>query len=145
MKVWLKRIGIGLGVVILLVAVIGGGFVYAKTSAFDESMNKVYSVAPLKIERSTDPAVLARGKHIMEAIMPCGIGDCHGEGLSGGKLMEMGPLGSFQGPNVSAGGMGATASRRTGARCSSCPRTTSSGSPTPTSRRSSRTIERYRP
>jgi hypothetical protein len=107
MKVWLKRIGIGLGVVILLVAVIGGGFVYAKTSAYDASMNKVYSVAPLKIERSTDPAVLARGKHIMDAIMPCAIGDCHGEGLGGGKLMEMGPLGSFQGPNVSAGGMGA--------------------------------------
>src|SRR5262245_30863835 len=103
MKVWLKRIGIGLGVVILLVAVIGGGYVYAKTSAFDSSMSKVYSVAPLKIERSTDPVVLARGKHLVEAVMPCSIGDCHGGDFGGGKLMEMGPLGSFQGPNISAG------------------------------------------
>jgi hypothetical protein len=51
--------------------------------------------------------VLALGKHIAEAIMPCGVGDCHGPDLGGGKRMEMGPLGSFQAPNVSAGGLGA--------------------------------------
>ena len=107
MKTWLKRISIGLGALVLLVLVVGSAFAFTKTSAFDSSMEKVYSVAPLKIERSTDPAVLARGKHIAEAIMPCGVGDCHGSDLGGGKRMDMGPLGSFQGPNVSTGGLGA--------------------------------------
>jgi hypothetical protein len=107
MKVWLKRIGIGLGAVILLVAIVGGIFVYLKTSAFDASMNKVYKVPLPKVERSSDPAVLARGQHLVEAVMPCGVGDCHGPGLGGGKTMSMGPLGTFTGPNVSAGGLGA--------------------------------------
>jgi mono/diheme cytochrome c family protein len=107
MKVWLKRIGIGLGALILLVAIVGGIFVYLKTSAFDASMNKVYEVPLPKIERSSDPAVLARGQHLVEAVMPCGIGDCHGPGLGGGKVMSMGPLGTLTGPNVSAGGLGA--------------------------------------
>jgi hypothetical protein len=107
MKIWLKRIGIALGALVLLVALVGGVFVFLKTSAFDSSMNKVYSVPILKIERSTDPIVLERGKHLFEAIMPCGVGDCHGPGLGGGKQMDMGPLGTFAGPNVSAGGLGA--------------------------------------
>jgi cytochrome c5 len=106
MKVWLKRIGIGLGVLILVLAVGGGTFVWAKASAYDAAMEKVYDVPPLKLERSSDPTVIARGKHIVEAVYPCVASDCHGNGLGGGKTLVMGPLGSFTAPNVSAGGLG---------------------------------------
>jgi cytochrome c5 len=107
MKVWLKRIGIGLGGLILLVAIVGGVFVTMKTSAFDSSMEKVYEVPIPTLERSSDAAVLARGKHIVESVYPCAIGDCHGPDLGGGKTTVMGPLGTFTGPNISAGGLGA--------------------------------------
>ncbi len=107
MKIWLKRIGIGLGALVLLVAIIGGIFVFTKVSAFNSSMAQVYDVKPTPIVRSSDPAVLARGKHVVEAIMPCAVGDCHGTDLGGGKTMDMGPLGTFSGPNISAGGLGA--------------------------------------
>jgi hypothetical protein len=107
MKLWLKRIGIGLGALVLLVAVAGGLFFWTRTSAFDASMDKVYDVPLPKLERSTDPAVLARGKHVAEALYPCAIGDCHGADIGGGKTMVMGPLGTFTGPNISAGGLGA--------------------------------------
>ena len=106
MNVWLKRVGIGLGALILVVGLGGGTFFYLKTSAYDSSMAKVYDVAPLKIERSTDPVVLARGKHLAEAVYPCATSDCHGKDLGGGKTTEMGPLGTFTGPNISQGGLG---------------------------------------
>jgi hypothetical protein len=107
MKVWFKRIGIALGALILVVLVVGGIFVWTKTSAYDAALEKVYDVPLPKIERSSEPAVLARGKHIVEAVYPCAVGDCHGSDLGGGKTLAMGPLGSFTGPNVSAGGLGA--------------------------------------
>jgi hypothetical protein len=107
MKVWLKRIGIGLGALILVVAIGGGIFVTLKTSAFDTSMEKVYDVPVPKIERSSDPAVVARGEHLAHSVYPCAIGDCHGNDLGGGKTTEMGPLGTFTGPNITTAGLGA--------------------------------------
>jgi hypothetical protein len=106
MNVWLKRIGIGLGALVLTAGIGGGIFFWTRTSAFDASMAKVYDVPPLKLERSTDPVVLARGKHLAEAVFPCATSDCHGKDLGGGKTTEMGPLGTFTGPNVSGGGLG---------------------------------------
>jgi mono/diheme cytochrome c family protein len=106
MNVWFKRIGLGLGALVLVVAIGGGGFFFWNASAFDASLEKVYDVPLPKLERSTDPAVLARGKHIAEAVYACATADCHGPGLGGGKTLVMGPLGSITGPNVSAGGLG---------------------------------------
>jgi hypothetical protein len=107
MKVWLKRIAIGLGALVLLVAIGGGVFVAMKTSAFDSSLDKVYDVPVPKIERSAEPGVLARGKHIVESVFPCAVGDCHGNDLGGGKTTQMGPLGTFTAPNITTAGLGA--------------------------------------
>src|SRR4051794_6872097 len=96
-----------LGVVILL-AVIGAGiFIYTQTSAFDASMNKVYDVPLPTITLSTDPAVLARGKHLAEAVWPCVASKCHGSDMGGGESIAFGPLGTVTGPNISAKGLGA--------------------------------------
>jgi hypothetical protein len=107
MKPLLKKILIGVGAVVGLVAAGGGIFVWVHTSAFDSSMAKVYDVPLSEITLSTDPAVLARGEHLARSVSGCAMADCHGADRSGGKLMEMGPLGKFQAPNITAGGMGA--------------------------------------
>lgn len=105
--IWLKRIGIGLGVAVLLVALGSGAFVYGKVSAFDASMDRVYDVPLQALTRSNDPVVLARGKHLAESLAPCANEDCHGPDLGGGKSIEMGPLGTMNGPNITEGGLGA--------------------------------------
>src|SRR5581483_247131 len=102
MKRWLKRIGFGILTVVLVLAV--GVGIYAKTqsSAFDESMDKVYDVpVPTNIVRSTDPAVIARGKHLAESAAACATGDCHGSDLAGGRTIPIGPLGTITAPNLS--------------------------------------------
>jgi mono/diheme cytochrome c family protein len=107
MKTWLKRIGIALGALLLLLGAGLAIFVYVHTSAFDASLAKVYDVKPLAFELSNDPAVLARGKHLSESVVACTASDCHGSDLGGGKTMAMGPLATITGPNISAGGLGA--------------------------------------
>lgn len=105
--IWLKRIGIGFGVLVLVVVAGGGLFAHAKISAFDASIDHVYDLPIPTVVRSTDPAVIARGKHLAESVGPCAAGDCHGPDLGGGKVTEMGPLGTMGAPNLTESGLGA--------------------------------------
>jgi len=85
----------------------GGGLVWMRVSAYDSSMSQVYAFALPKIERSTDPLVLARGKHLVESLGGCAANDCHGADLSGGKTISMGPVATITAPNITLGGLGA--------------------------------------
>lgn len=100
-----KKALVGLGAVIGLAALGGGGYVLAQTRAFDASMAKVYEVPLPAVARSTDPAVLARGKHLVESMGGCAMRDCHGPNLSGGAQVDIGPVGATGGPNITPGGM----------------------------------------
>lgn len=100
-----KKIALGVVGVVVVGAVGGGAFYAVNASAFDASMDKVYDVPLPKVERSTDPAVLARGKHVVEALAGCSSADCHGADLGGGRPLVMGPVGTFTGPNVTTGGL----------------------------------------
>lgn len=104
---WVKKALVGVGGLLGLAIVGGGGFVFMKVSAFNSSLDKVYDVPLPKVERTTDPARLARGEHLAHTIMPCLDSGCHGKDLGGGKVTEMGPIGTFSAPNISAGGIGA--------------------------------------
>jgi mono/diheme cytochrome c family protein len=99
----LKVIGIVLGVVVL----VGGIFVYTQCSAFDASMAKVYDVPVPNLARSTDAAVITRGKHLVESVGGCASALCHGQDLGGGKPIVMGPLGTVSGPNITPDALGA--------------------------------------
>jgi hypothetical protein len=101
MKRALKWIGIVLGVVLAGV----GGFVAFDVVSFNRSMAKVYDIPPSPIVRSSDQAVLARGKHLAESIGGCAASDCHGTDLGGGKEMKMGPLGTVYAPNITPAGV----------------------------------------
>jgi hypothetical protein len=103
----LKRVLKVLGVVVVLVAALGGGFVYWNCSQFDAAMAKVYDVPLPDVKRSTDPAVIARGDHLVHSIAGCGANLCHGADLGGGKPIVMGPLGTFNGPNITPDNLGA--------------------------------------
>jgi mono/diheme cytochrome c family protein len=101
----LKKLLIGVGVLLLLVVLGAAGFVYAQASAFDASMSKVYAVKPPQLAASTDPLVIARGKHLAEAIGGCF--GCHGPDLGGKPGDKMGPVGVLYSPNLTRGTGGA--------------------------------------
>lgn len=101
----LKKVLIGVGAVVGLGALGLGGFVFVQVRAFDASMDKTYDQPPLKSEKSTDPAVIARGKHLVDSIAGCSSKDCHGADLAGGNTLKMGPLGELTGPNITGAGM----------------------------------------
>jgi mono/diheme cytochrome c family protein len=81
-------------------ALSAGAFGFAEASAYDASVDKVYAVAPGTLARSTDPAAIARGKHLAESLMPCAIADCHGPDLAGGHVTEGGPVARSVTPNI---------------------------------------------
>ncbi|HSU42295.1 MAG TPA: cytochrome c, partial [Polyangiaceae bacterium] len=108
MKPLVKKILVGTGTVIGAVLVGGGAFVAVQVRAFAASTDKVYDVPVPHVTRSSDAIVLARGKHVAESLAPCAVSDCHGPDLGGGRTVEIGPLGKFTAPNISAGGLGVT-------------------------------------
>jgi cytochrome c553 len=103
----LKTVAVGVAAVVVLGAGGAGAYVHSQTAAFDESMEKVYAVPVPAVTRSTDPAVLARGKHVAESVAACAATQCHGADFGGGDAIDMGPVGLLTGPNVSEGGLGA--------------------------------------
>jgi hypothetical protein len=84
----------------------GAVFALVESSAYGTSLDKVYDVPLPDVARSTDAAVIARGKHVTEAIAACSSSNCHGADLGGGETVVMGPVGRFTGPNISMGGLG---------------------------------------
>jgi hypothetical protein len=101
-----KRVLKVVGGLLVALAVALGLFVYVECSKFDASMDKVYDVPIANVTRSSDPAVVARGKHLVESLAGCGTGDCHSPDLGGAqRAVEMGPLGAFSAPNISPGGI----------------------------------------
>jgi mono/diheme cytochrome c family protein len=99
----LKTVGIAVAAVVAAAA----GYVDCTVANFNESLDKVYYVPLPAIARSADPAVLARGKHLVETLGGCASSHCHGANLAGGEPIVMGPLGTMVGPNITAASLGA--------------------------------------
>jgi mono/diheme cytochrome c family protein len=102
-----KRVLSIMGLVILVGVVGAGGWVGYQAHAFNASMARTYDVPLPVIQRSTDPAVLTRGRHLAESIGACSSKDCHGADFGGGAPIKFGPLGTIRGSNITAGGRGA--------------------------------------
>lgn len=99
-KRWVKRGALGFLALALLVGAGGGTYGYVQTSTYDASMSKIYDVPPLPLVRSTEPAVIARGKHLASSLAGCALHDCHGGDLGGGATIDMGPVASLVAPNI---------------------------------------------
>jgi mono/diheme cytochrome c family protein len=97
----LKKLFLGLAIIVVLILVGVAGFAFFQASAFDASIGKVYDIAPLDVHAVTDPTVIARGKHLVESLGGCG--ECHGADLGGKPGEDMGPLGVVPAPNLTTG------------------------------------------
>jgi mono/diheme cytochrome c family protein len=102
----MKRILRWLAGLVALALVVAAGFAALQVRAFNASMAKVYDVPLPAVDRSTEPAVLARGKHVAESLAGCAAGDCHGADLAGGRSVPFGPIGTVTGPNITFAGHG---------------------------------------
>ncbi len=93
----------------LVAAAIAAGTAYAlvQSSRFDSSIEKVYDVPVPDLARSTDPAVIARGRHLVTSVAACASAGCHAADLGGGTPIEMGPVATFSAPNITSANLGA--------------------------------------
>ncbi len=107
MKPVLKTVLIASGVLILTAMIGVGGYVYAQTAAFDESVARIYDIPVPPVEASKDPEAISRGKHLAHSLGGCAVAECHGSALAGGKVTQVGPLGTLGAPNITPAGMGA--------------------------------------
>ena len=96
-----RIVGVGLAGLVAL----GATFVLVECSRFDASLDVVYDVPVPGVTGSTDPGVLARGKHVVESVGGCASAKCHGADLGGGEPIEMGPVATLAGPNVTPHGV----------------------------------------
>lgn len=102
----LKRVLKVAGLLLVVVAAVFALFVYVQCSRYDASVDKVYDIPVPSVTRSTDQVVIARGKHLVESVAGCAIQrGCHAADLGGGTPVEMSPLGTLCGPNISGDGV----------------------------------------
>ncbi len=94
---WLKRSGIA-AAVLVGVAVLAAGAVYA---ASEMRLRRTWQVPGQALAQRTDPAALARGKHVATAIGKCM--DCHGADLGGKVFIDDPAMGQVIAPNLTAG------------------------------------------
>jgi len=104
MKLLIKRIGLVLGGILILLSLVVGiiyGIGWSK-------INKVYSLPSETLTVPPEAASVERGRHLVETVSGCG--GCHGADLSGDILFEVPALGRFPAPNLTAGqgGVGQT-------------------------------------
>jgi len=96
---WLKRIGLlVLGLVVLLVIALAGIW-GASSAAFAKNLDSV--VPATRIDVPTDSASVERGRHIATAITKC-IG-CHTPGLTGQVMIDDPAFGVLTASNLTAG------------------------------------------
>ncbi len=103
MKTVLKWLGYVVGVIVVL-AILAVGTVYALSAA---KFRKTYPTKFEHIAVSTDPASLARGKHLVEAVGKCQL--CHGDDLAGKKVLDDPMFAQLTSTNLTSGkgGIGA--------------------------------------
>lgn len=98
----LKWIGIVAGGLIALVVVaVLGLFMMGRSQ-----INRTYDLNTAMVDVSNDEAKVARGEHLVTAVVACG--DCHGENLEGDIFIDGPPIGRVVASNLTggAGGIG---------------------------------------
>lgn len=90
---------------LLILVVLAVGTVYAITSP---RLNKSYPTQVNAVAIPSDPASIERGRHLVRAVAKCG--DCHGDNLSGGSVMDAAVFAKLTAPNLTSGkgGIGST-------------------------------------
>lgn len=100
MKRWLKRIGIGILAIILLV-IVAIGTAYALVG---RKLARKYPTEVAAIAVPTDSASVARGQHLSVAVAKCAA--CHGDNLGGKKVEDSPAFGRLYAANLTTGNGG---------------------------------------
>jgi len=99
MRKVLRRLGIGLGVVVLLVVVAAAGLHVAG----GRKLARTYVVTPRPpAEPAPDSALVARGQHVATALAKCAA--CHGDDFGGKVFIDDPALGRLAASNLTPGG-----------------------------------------
>ena len=85
MRRWLRRAGIGLGIVLVLVL---GLFAVAWAHS-ERALSRAYTIADPPIVVASDPGIIARGRHLY---VSRGCTGCHGDAGEGKLLFDAGPV-----------------------------------------------------
>lgn len=97
MNRWVKRIGIGvLGLVVLIGVLAGTGF-----TVTNKHIKKTYDIKAEAFTAPSDSATLARGEHFTRPIGKCV--DCHGDKLGGQILVDDPKFARLASPNLTRG------------------------------------------
>jgi mono/diheme cytochrome c family protein len=91
----LKRIGLILGTVLVVLIVVSGSLILIGGSR----LNKQYDIQPDAVTISTDTAVIERGQYIYSV----NCAGCHGDDHSGSAFIDDEALGKIPAPNLTAG------------------------------------------
>jgi mono/diheme cytochrome c family protein len=96
MKNIFKIAGYLLAALLLLLGAAGG----AVFAISNQKLNRKFRVAVAPVPVPTDPAAIARGRHIAETR---GCAECHGADLAGNKIIDDAAMGRMYGPNLTRG------------------------------------------
>lgn len=97
MKRILKRIGIGLGALLVVLLLVAAGLYVRGRMAF----NRRVEVAAKPLALRSDPATLARGRHLAEAVTGCTV--CHTANFAGQPFVDSPVFATIAAPNLTAG------------------------------------------
>lgn len=82
---------------LMLLLVIGVTWVHFASRA---RLDRTFAVTPRAVALPSDPAALARGRHLAQTR---GCNECHGKDYAGNKVIEDGAMGRVHGPNLTRG------------------------------------------
>lgn len=94
MKRWLKRLSMGLGLVVGLAVVALAVF----TAISVTRQRKTYAIPVERIPIPTDSGAIDRGQHLVNAVSACT--SCHGDDMGGGVVLDHPLLGRFVAANL---------------------------------------------
>lgn len=104
MKTWLRRLGLGAGGLLTLLA----AFVAVAWGLTERKFSRSWDLQASTVPTATDSFTVARGRHLATAVAKCG--DCHGPDFGGVTMINDGAMGTLASANLTrgAGGIGAT-------------------------------------
>ncbi len=103
----LKSLSLPRRLIALVFAILAlvAGFGIVNVALFDLSTSKVYDIPLPLVVTSAEPAVIERGRHLVDSLGKCR--QCHGENLASGDDVAHGPFGVSRGGNLTPGKHGA--------------------------------------
>ncbi|HWK88745.1 MAG TPA: cytochrome c [Longimicrobium sp.] len=97
MNKWLRRLLVGVGSLVALL-LLASAVIYGVS---ESRLRREYSLTGQALRVTSDPAQVARGRHLATAVSKCA--DCHGDNLGGKLFIDGGPVFTLYATNLTRG------------------------------------------